>query len=117
MKHLLIALQLLCALPVSAQEEEAPSLMDRGAQMFLEGLLQEVEPRVQDLQEMARRVGPAMADFFQQMGPALTELIERVEDWSVYEVPEMLPNGDIIIRRKEPLPPDPMPAPENPVEL
>jgi hypothetical protein len=23
-----------------------------------------------------------------------------VEDWSVYEMPEILPNGDIIIRKK-----------------
>ena len=40
------------------------------------------------------------------MGPALGSILESVEDWSVYEAPEILPNGDIIIKRK--------PEPETP---
>ena len=30
-------------------------------------------------------------------------VLDEVEDWTMYEAPEMLPNGDIIMRRK----PDP----------
>jgi hypothetical protein len=37
----------------------------------------------------------------QEMGPALAELAAEVKDWSVYEMPEILPNGDIIIRKKQ----------------
>jgi len=43
-----------------------------------------------------------------EMGPALTELQDTIEDWSNYHPPEVLPNGDIIIRRK------PAPAPALP---
>jgi hypothetical protein len=41
-----------------------------------------------------------MQQFLNEMGPALTELQETITDWSQYSAPEVLPNGDIIIRRK-----------------
>ena len=91
------------AAPLAAEEPEtAPSLMERGAQMFLEGLLNEVEPALRDLEKLADELGPSFMDFASQMGPALTELLEKVEDWTAYHPPEVLPNGDIIIRRKTP---------------
>ena len=34
------------------------------------------------------------------MGPALETLLEAVEDFSAYHPPEVLPNGDIILRKK-----------------
>jgi hypothetical protein len=77
--------------PLSA-EEDGGSLMERGAQQFLEGLLQEMEPAWREMQ-----------GFMEEMGPAMLELMEQVKDWSVYEPPKVLENGDIIIRRK----PDP----------
>jgi hypothetical protein len=45
------------------------------------------------------------------MGPALRDLMDQVGDLSAYHAPEVLPNGDIIIRRKTPqemqdIPPD-----------
>jgi hypothetical protein len=43
------------------------------------------------------------------MGPALADLMEKVDDWTVYHPPEMLENGDILIRRKQPLPSEPAP--------
>ncbi|KHA53019.1 hypothetical protein [Sulfitobacter geojensis] len=88
----------------AAHAEEAPglSLMERGAQMFLEGILKEMEPAVEDLQDLA-----------DDMGPKLSELLDEVEDWSVYMPPEVLPNGDIIIRRK---PDHPMTPPDAPTE-
>ncbi len=74
-------------------------------QQFLEGLLEEMEPAFE-----------GMRGFMAEMGPALGELMEEVEDWSRYEAPEVLPNGDIIIRRK----PDESPPPEDsppPIDL
>ena len=52
-----------------------------------------------------------------EMGPAMIELMDEVKDWSAYEAPEILENGDIIIRRKpqEPAPeisPDPTAPPQ-----
>jgi hypothetical protein len=105
------------AAPAFAQEEEEGerglSLMERGAQMFMEGILREMEPAIGELESLGEEVGPALRDFAREMGPKLTELLEEVEDWSAYEAPEILPNGDIIIRRK---PDHPLEEPETPTE-
>ncbi len=106
----------LVAAPALAQEDEGRSLMERGAEMFLEGLRRELEPALEDLRGMAGEYGPSMRSFFEEMGPAFMALLDEVKDWSRYEPPEILPNGDIIIRRKpdpdaEPSP-DPQQAPD-----
>lgn len=110
----------LAAMPAStpAQEDDGRSLMERGAEMFLEGLRRELEPALEDLRDMAGEYGPSMRSFFEEMGPAFMALLDEVKDWSRYEPPEILPNGDIIIRRKpdpdaEPAP-DPQQAPDAP---
>ncbi|MEL7099513.1 MAG: hypothetical protein AAGM84_11850 [Pseudomonadota bacterium] len=74
-------------------------------QLFLEGLAQEMEPALGELSELAQEFGPALRGFAEAMGPALRDLMERVDDWALYELPEILPNGDIIIRRKSDAPP------------
>ena len=105
----LLALALI-APPLAAQEEDRGlSLMERGAQLFLEGILREMEPAIEEFGGLAEEVAPALRLFAQEMGPKLAEILEEVEDWSRYEAPEMLPNGDIIIRRK-PEPPAPSPS-------
>ncbi|MEO0401907.1 MAG: hypothetical protein AAF214_05985 [Pseudomonadota bacterium] len=101
MKRLILISCLAFASPAWAQSEtEGLSLMERGAQMLMEGLLREMEPALDDLQGLAEEFGPSLQEFAQQMGPALRSLLDEVEDWSVYEAPEILENGDIIIRRK-----------------
>ena len=74
--------------------------MERGAQLFFEGLMQEMAPALDELSALMEEAGPALQQFMTQMGPKLREVLEEVEDWSVYEAPEVLPNGDIIMRRK-----------------
>ena len=114
MKHLSVILALSLATPAMAEDEDSGrSLMERGAQMLMEGLLREMEPALEDLQGMAQDIGPALQDFTAQMGPALRDLLAEVEDWSVYEPPEILDNGDIIIRRK----PDPVPVPSDQIDI
>ncbi|MDF0600160.1 hypothetical protein P1J78_05400 [Psychromarinibacter sp. C21-152] len=80
---------LLFAAPVQAQDEnelsEGLGLLEEGSRMLLRGLLNEMEPAMEEMSDELRR--------------ALGNL-------SAYEAPEILPNGDIIIRRKEPLEPD-----------
>lgn len=76
-------------------------MMERGAQEFLEGLLLEMEPAWRELQA-----------FMEAMGPAMVELLDQVKDWSAYEPPEILDNGDIIIRRKPEKDEPPVPEPE-----
>ncbi|MFT7594397.1 MAG: hypothetical protein ACI8R4_001718 [Paracoccaceae bacterium] len=99
----------LTATPALAQDDESRSLMERGAELFMEGLRQEMAPTLDDLRTMADQFGPAMSSFLAEMGPALGDILEEVKDWSTYHPPEILPNGDIIMRRKTDIPPDPAP--------
>lgn len=101
----IVALSLaLSAPPVMAAEEgEGLSLMERGAQMFLEGIMREMEPALKDLEGLAQEMQPALRQFVDEMGPAFADLLGKIDDLSNYHAPEMLPNGDIIIRRKTPL--------------
>ncbi|MEL6452693.1 MAG: hypothetical protein AAFQ19_15670 [Pseudomonadota bacterium] len=118
MKRLTLILCLTCAAPAMAQEDgpsEGLSLMERGAQMLMEGLLEQMEPALDDLQGLAQEFGPALQDFASQMGPALRDLLDEVEDWSAYHPPEVLENGDIIIRRKPEV--APAPAPRDQIDI
>lgn len=94
----------LTAPAVTAQEQsgEGMSLMERGAQMFFDGLRSEMQPALDELRAMAEEMGPALREFVETMGPALAEVLGEVEDLSTYHAPEMLPNGDIILRKKRP---------------
>lgn len=104
---------LLVSAAQAEEDRQGLSLMERGAQMFMEGILKEMEPAMEDLQGLADDMGPALRQFADEMGPKLSELLSDVEDWSAYLPPEVLPNGDIIIRRK---PEHPMTPPETPTE-
>ncbi|WP_296375930.1 AAA+ family ATPase [Yoonia sp.] len=95
----------LCVGPVMAQDDEADipggfNLIEEGAKMLMRGLMSEIEPKIDELRGSIETMGPAIAAFARQMGPALTELLDQVDDLRNYQAPEMLPDGDIIIRRK-----------------
>jgi len=77
---------MLASSPIQAQEKdgdmrEGIDLLQEGLQLLFRGLMNE-------------------------LGPALLELEGKIIDLNQYEMPEILPNGDIIIRRKT--------VPENP---
>lgn len=94
------------ALPLNAQETEEGegfSLMEEGAKLFFRGIIQEMEPAMDDLRGLAEEMQPALREFVDEMGPALAELLGKIDDLSAYHPPEMMPNGDIILRRKTPL--------------
>ncbi len=103
----LTALTLTLALPVAAEVDdpkevdEGFSLMEEGAKMLLRGLMSEMEPAIEELKDMGDEMSEAMSKFTTEMGPALAEMMTRIDDMRNYDTPEMLPNGDIIIRRKE----------------
>ncbi|MBB5720875.1 hypothetical protein FHS72_000479 [Loktanella ponticola] len=111
MKQLLIpafALSLTTS-PLAAQTdtptpEEGFSLMEEGAQLLLRGLMSELEPAFDDLQDLATEMGPRMQMLTEQMGPAFAELLGQVDDFTRYHPPEFLPNGDIIMRRRDDAP-------------
>ncbi|MDJ0825536.1 MAG: hypothetical protein QNJ16_08545 [Rhodobacter sp.] len=73
----------LAATPLAAQDKdsdlrEGMDLLSEGTKLLLRGLMGEIEP-------------------------ALRELEGALRDMHAYHPPEVLPNGDIIIRRKVPL--------------
>ena len=106
MKRLgIIAFAMCLAAPLAAQEEgedNGRTLMERGAQMFFEGIMREMEPAMKDLEGLAERMGPEVKRFVDEMGPAFADLMEKIDDFSAYHPPELLPNGDIILRKKSP---------------
>ncbi len=112
----LVALCTLLPLSALAQdetEERGLGLMERGAQMFMDGIMDEMGPVMEGFEGFTEAMRPALRDFAREMGPKLTELLDDVEDWNAYQPPEMMPNGDIIIRRK---PDHPMMPPDTPTE-
>ena len=103
---LTLAAGVLATLPLYAQETESEdgfSLMEEGAKLFFRGIMEEMEPAMDDLRGLADEMQPALRDFVEEMGPALAELLGKIDDLSVYHPPEMQPNGDIILRRKTPI--------------
>ena len=105
----------LLAGPATAQIEEAPEeeglgLMQRGAELFFEGIMGEMEPAIEDFREFAKMAEPHLRALLSEMGPALMGVLDRIDDIANYEAPEILDNGDIILRRKRDAPeftPDP----------
>lgn len=114
MKQLFVCIMAASFAVPALAEERNKSLMEQGAELFFEGLRQEMEPTLDGMLKMAEQFGPSILTFFEEMGPALADLADKVEDWSAYQAPEILPNGDIIIRKKtEPAPPEQQPKPED----
>lgn len=90
--------------------EEGPGLMERGARMLMQGLLEEVGPQ---LGEMRDGMGEAM----REAGPAIRDFLAMIDDLRNYDAPVMLPNGDILLPRRAGAPPPPTPhAPALPEE-
>ena len=87
---------MLAANPANSQESndlrEGMDLLSEGTQLLLRGLMGEIEP-------------------------ALRELEGALQDWNAYHPPEILPNGDIIIRRKQPKSPEPELSEDGEIEL
>ena len=86
----------------SAEEDSGRSLMAEGMELFLKGLQDEIAPTLDGFTAMMEEIGPGLQGFLEEMGPKLGAVFSKVEDWSSYHAPEMLPNGDIIMRKKTP---------------
>ena len=89
MKRIILIPALVAALTSAPAQAEQNSTIGR----FFE-LLEQFSTDSEDI----------MQQFIDEMGPALTELQDTINDWSNYAAPVVLPNGDIIIRRKPDIP-------------
>ena len=113
---LAVPLLVILALPAAAQDTAVPevedggSLMERGMRLFMDGLGQEMEPALRGLGDLAGDAGPLLRDLQDRLGAV-------VDDLDAYEAPEFLPNGDILIRRREPLPEGVEPNPDGSIDL
>ncbi len=85
--------------PAQAQQNdelsEGMDLLSEGMQLFFEGLMSEMEPALRGLED-------ALDDW---------------GDWGAYHPPEVLPNGDIIIRRRNPLEVEPEVGEDGEIDL
>lgn len=65
-------------------------------------LAQEKEPPfgLGDLAPLAENFRELFEGLAEDMMPLMEQLSEKMSDLNAYEAPEILPNGDIIIRRK-----------------
>ncbi|MBF9032398.1 hypothetical protein HKCCE3408_18520 [Rhodobacterales bacterium HKCCE3408] len=102
----------LTALPAAAQDDESPyrdglELFGEGARSILEGLREDLGPMLDDMRPF----------FEEEMLPFIARLGELIDDIAAYEMPERLPNGDIIIRRSPDAPPPPPIGENGEVEL
>lgn len=112
MKHFILIASLALPLPALAQEappdETSPqtgevregfSLMEEGAKLMFRGMMSEMAPTLDQFGSMAQELGPAFELLATEMGPALMELMRHLDSVRYYQAPEILPNGDILIRR------------------
>lgn len=87
---LALALILTAGTAPAQQRDEGIDLMQEGAKIILRSLLRDMGPQISQMQELARTLG----------------------DFDQYQMPEVLPNGDVLIRRKVPLMPRRLDPPE-----
>ena len=80
---------------LNSETEDGFVLMEEGARLLLRGMMGELDEVLSEMETLAAELGPMVQE--------LQTLIEDIRD---YELPEMLPNGDIIIRRRIPLEPE-----------
>ena len=90
--------------------EAGRSLVERGAELFLRGLMDEVGPQLDEMQK-------GLSEAAKELGPRLSQLMALIDDVKNYQAPERLPNGDIVIRRNPGAPPPPaLPGPADPAK-
>lgn len=112
-----LVLALLIAAPPAFADEGAP-------RTFLDDLFEEFANRTEDamrdmiediqpeFEEFLNELGPEVEDLMGRIVPELQELADELGGMVLYELPEVLPNGDIIIRRRRTAPPVPEDLPE-----
>lgn len=88
--------------------EEEPGFLERGAERLLRDFFDEMRPALDEAEQAFREMEPTL----RAMLPMMRELAEMVGDIDEYHMPEKLPNGDIILRRRTPDEMERAPEPE-----
>ncbi|MCV6823790.1 MULTISPECIES: hypothetical protein [Halocynthiibacter] len=87
-----VALAAPVAMAQDEQMEEGADLVERGMRLLFEGLMEEIKPNLNEMMDLGEEIAPKVQ--------ALIDLMGNAEN---YEAPEILPNGDILIRKKRDL--------------
>ena len=109
MRHMIpLALAAALATPAAAQEAaEDPGgfgLIQEGAGQILRGLADEAAPVIDDLSGIGADLLPTFRAIALEMGPAFVAVFSQVDAIANYEPPAFLPNGDIVLRRRDDAP-------------
>lgn len=96
-KHLTLALAVMMAAPMPAHAQTQGEALEENLRDGLEDL----ERKADELSETARQT---IEDFIKIIGPMLSRFSTMIDGLPAYQAPELMPNGDIIIRRKRPEP-------------
>lgn len=64
------------------------------------------EEILRELDEFSKATRKFLESWIESIEPSLEYFKDTIGDLSLYQQPEILPNGDIIIRRKRPLNPE-----------
>lgn len=114
MNRILASLALMLAFlaaPLSAQDSnpsaEEPGAIERGLGAIIGQLFGSDDPAAPEGGPNANDLTQDLSGALRQMGPVLRDLATQVDDVRNYQAPERLPNGDILIRRREGAPPPP----------
>lgn len=98
--------------PLSAQDggppPDEPGAVGRGFGAIIDQLFGNDAPASPEDRPDANDLTQDLSGALRQMGPVLRDLATQVDDIRNYQAPERLPNGDILIRRREGAPPPPM---------
>ncbi len=101
MTHLApVAVLLMLATPAAAQSTEAPGLLERLLGGFMDQMIEDAAPHLENLER-------DMGLLAESMRPTMERAAALIDDVGNYQSPERLPNGDILIRRKPGAPPPP----------
>jgi len=94
-----IVLIIALSAPLSARAEDdaarGADLVEQGMKLLMQSFMTEMKPALEEI-----------APKLQELAPQLEVLRDKILDFSAYELPEVLPNGDILIRKKQPIPED-----------
>lgn len=70
-----------------------------------EGESRGILPSEEEMRQLGALAEKYLRDFADEVSPMIERLDTLIDDLDRYEAPEMLPNGDIIIRRRPDAPP------------
>lgn len=75
-------------------------------------LAQDDPPLLDNLNPFSERFRSLMEGWADEMMPLMEQLADKMSELNAYEAPEVLPNGDILIRRKPDAPEEPSDVPQ-----